>query len=88
MKRYLPRIVLFALVMAGCAHALAYRAVVSFSVGGFSEVAPEAEVSGSFVVELDDANGELKQIVSVSFSIMATLSSCLSWDSANIATTI
>lgn len=58
-----------ALALATGAQALAYRALVSFSVSGFAGNAPESVVSGSVEVELNDTTGEMLAVVAVSLSI-------------------
>jgi hypothetical protein len=49
--------------------ALAYRAIVSFSVAGFDETAPEAVVVGSMEVELNDTNKEVVAVIAITLSI-------------------
>jgi len=58
-----------ALFLATASSALAYRAVVHFSVTGFDDSVPEAVVTGSMEVELNDSTKEVTAIVAISLSI-------------------
>ena len=49
--------------------AMAYRAVVSFSVTGFDETAPEAVVTGSMEVEMNETTKEVLAVVAISLSV-------------------
>ena len=49
--------------------ALASRAMVRFTVGEFDQAAPESQVQGSIEVEINDGNGEIVSIESVSLTI-------------------
>lgn len=66
---HILRILLAAFALSAGSSALAYRAIVNFSVTGFDASAPVAVVTGSMEVELDDSTKEITAVVAISFSI-------------------
>ena len=59
------------MILAFClgSSALAYRAVVSFSVTGFDEAVPEVAMAGSIEVELNDTTKEVVAVIAITLSI-------------------
>lgn len=66
---HILRILLAAFALAAGSSAMAYRAVVHFSVIGFDGSAPEVVVTGSMEVELNDSTKEITAILAISLSI-------------------
>ena len=68
-NHYAFRILLMTLAFCLGSSALAYRAVVSFSVTGFDEAVPEVAMAGSIEVELNDTTKEEVAVIAITLSI-------------------